>query len=158
MMRIRRADPAEAAFLTDLAFRSKALWGYDAAFMEQCRRELTVTADYIGSTDVYVLEEDGRVVGFHALEYSAPDRAELGLLFIEPHRVGAGFGSALLEHAVTHARSRGCTALVIQGDPHAEPFYRARGAVPIGSRPSASIPGRELPLFRIDLTADDVPV
>ncbi len=30
---IRRAQISEAAALTALAMRSKALWGYDAAFM-----------------------------------------------------------------------------------------------------------------------------
>jgi hypothetical protein len=39
--------------------------------------------------------------------------------------------------------------LVAQADPHAEGFYRAVGGEPIGSRESAKIPGRYLPLFKL---------
>jgi hypothetical protein len=57
----------------------------------------------------------------------------------------------LLDHARATASVLGYRTMIIQGDPHAAPFYRAMGGQLIGSRPSASIPGRELPLFRIDL-------
>jgi hypothetical protein len=36
---------------------------------------------------------------------------------------------------------------VIQGDPNAAEFYQRCGARKIGERPSASIPGRVLPLY-----------
>ncbi len=36
---IRRAKPEEAQLLTELCMRSKAYWGYDAAFLEGFRRE-----------------------------------------------------------------------------------------------------------------------
>ncbi|WP_067619878.1 hypothetical protein [Alicyclobacillus acidiphilus] len=42
---VRSADPSEAPVLTDIAFRSKAVWGYDDHFMEQCRDELTIRPD-----------------------------------------------------------------------------------------------------------------
>jgi len=42
--------------------------------------------------------------------------------------------------------------LTIQGDPHAEGFYLAVGALPAGKRDSASIPGRELPVYTITLS------
>ena len=45
--------------------------------------------------------------------------------------------------------------MLIQGDPHAEGFYRSIGARRIGTRLSESIPGRELPLFSIDLTLQE---
>jgi SAM-dependent methyltransferase len=41
--------------------------------------------------------------------------------------------------------------MLIQGDPNDARFYRAAGGEPAGSSPSASIPGRVLPLFRIKL-------
>ena len=41
---LRRANPEDAAALTALAFRSKASNGYDRAFMEACRAELTYSA------------------------------------------------------------------------------------------------------------------
>ena len=39
----RSATAADAAELTDIAFRSKAYWGYSEEFMEACREELTLT-------------------------------------------------------------------------------------------------------------------
>ena len=39
----RPATAADAPVLSNIAFRAKALWGYDAAFMEMCRDELTIT-------------------------------------------------------------------------------------------------------------------
>ena len=41
---------------------------------------------------------------------------------------------------------------LLGSDPHAEAFYLAAGAVRIGSRPSDSIAGRELPLLEFRFT------
>ncbi|MGH7506358.1 MAG: hypothetical protein ACRELX_11935, partial [Longimicrobiales bacterium] len=43
---IRDARSDDAGRLTALALRSKAVWGYDAVFMERCRPLLTVTPAY----------------------------------------------------------------------------------------------------------------
>ncbi len=40
---IRGARQDECALLSDLAFRSKASWGYGEQFMEDCRDELTIS-------------------------------------------------------------------------------------------------------------------
>ena len=58
-----------------------------------------------------------------------------------------------MRHATSTASTLGFKTMLIQGDPHAEAFYRVMGAVKIGARLSVSIPGRELPLYRIDLAA-----
>ncbi len=42
---IRPARADEARELGEPAFRSKAHWGYGAAFMEACREDLAVTED-----------------------------------------------------------------------------------------------------------------
>jgi hypothetical protein len=34
---IRSANPDEADFLTELALRSKAVWGYSQDFLDSCR-------------------------------------------------------------------------------------------------------------------------
>jgi len=46
--------------------------------------------------------------------------------------------------------------LVIQSDPNVEKFYRAAGGRSIEMRESASIPGRNLPLFIIELISETV--
>ena len=46
----------EADRLSDLAFRSKAHWGYSPEFMEACREELRVAVAAIAAGRVFVLE------------------------------------------------------------------------------------------------------
>ena len=50
---IRAARVGEAGFLSELALRSKAHWGYDAAFIEACRDELSVDADRLGDAEYW---------------------------------------------------------------------------------------------------------
>jgi hypothetical protein len=47
MAAVRPARPGEAAGLTGLCLRSKAHWGYDAAFMRLCVPSLTVKEEAI---------------------------------------------------------------------------------------------------------------
>ena len=144
-MVIRSAQPGEEAALTELAVRSKGHWGHDSAFLERARRELTVRPEHLERWIVRVAERDGAVVGVAAVD---PRAAELELLFVEPAAIGTGAGRALLRDALDRAREAGLGELTIESDPDAEPFYRAHGAKPVGTRISSAT-GRELPLLRI---------
>jgi len=144
---IRPAEPDEAHARTELTLRSKAHWGYDAAFMNAVTDELTVSRDMIAEHEVFVIEEHGHVAGFYALIVDGP-KAELSMLFIDPPAIGRSFGRALFEHAAREARALGATDLFIDADPFAEAFYLAQGAERIGESPSGSIPGRMLPRMR----------
>ncbi len=149
---LRPAAPWEADRLTALALRSKACWGHGDDFMAACRAELTVSAREIrdGPARYVIAGRGARVVGFRALAPgSCAGDHELEALFVEPAHLGTGVGRALLRHALAAAEAGGGRHLVIQGDPHAAGFYRAAGGVPAGSRESASVPGRHLPLFTI---------
>lgn len=155
--RIRAARPEDANQLTDLALRSKASWGYDAAFMHACVPVLTITPERIdpraarsgaGHELFFVLEDDGQVAGFVSLR-----DGELTNLFIEPSAQRRGYGRALFEHAVSVARELGWERMTILSDPFAEAFYAAMGARRVGLEPSdAGIPGRMLPRLQLDLS------
>ncbi|WP_437965595.1 GNAT family N-acetyltransferase [Sorangium sp. So ce260] len=149
---IRAALPEEAELLGALAFRSKAHWGYTREFMEACRAELSISPAYVAQHPTFVLLRGDEPLGFYTLEALNSTGVELGHLFVEPAEIGRGLGRALLAHAREEARARGYRVLVIQGDPHATPFYEACGARRVGEKPSASIPGRLLPLFELDLS------
>ncbi|MFE2055836.1 GNAT family N-acetyltransferase [Streptomyces sp. NPDC059446] len=151
-MRVRPGRPTEAAQLTALALRSKAHWGYDKAFMAACRDELTVLPGDTAGGRTLVAEEDGHILGFTTLSGEPPEGV-LAMMFVEPGAMGRGVGRLLFEQTMARAGRLGFEALTIDADPHAEPFYAARGAVRIGATPSGSIPGRELPLLRIALDA-----
>ena len=64
--RIRRARGHEAAALGGLAMRSKAHWGYDAAFMAACRAELDLTPGEVAESPVFPCEANGAILGQHS--------------------------------------------------------------------------------------------
>jgi GNAT superfamily N-acetyltransferase len=142
----------EAGLLSDLALRSKGHWGYDQAFLDACRDELTLTPADVRAKRAIVAERGGRVVGFYTLA-GDPPVASLDHLFVEPAEIGTGVGQALWRHAVAAAQALGFTRLEIEADPDAEAFYLAMGARRRGTVPSGSIAGRRLPLldYRIAL-------
>jgi GNAT superfamily N-acetyltransferase len=151
--RIRRAQAEEAAMLSELCCHSKAVWGYDAEFMELVRGALRVGTDRIAAGDVWVaVAANGEIAGIVALAPGdAPDTLDLDKLFVAPGRLRAGIGRTLLAHARAEARRRGGRRLTILADPNAAGFYERNGAVRIGMAPSDAVSGRLLPLYEIRL-------
>ncbi len=121
--------------------------------MEACRDELVVSREKIqdSKNQYLVAESAGEVLGFYALERLSAAEFELEALFVEPLHIGTGVGRALIRHALQAVAGAGGRELLIQGDPNAEKFYCAAGGKLIGTRESASIPGRFLPLFAISV-------
>ncbi|MEU3228237.1 GNAT family N-acetyltransferase [Streptomyces sp. NPDC006976] len=140
---IRAARDEEASFLSDLALRSKAHWGYDAEFLASCREELTLRGPELAGRRTAVAERDGTILGFTTFE-GEPPHGVLGMMFVDPDAIGQGIGRLLFTRAVETARALGFTRFTIDADPNAEPFYEAMGGVPVGRVPSGSIPGRAL--------------
>jgi len=150
MFELRTPRYDEAAVLTDLCLRSKAVWGYDEAFMQACRGELTLTASTMQSSHLQVAEIGGHLVGVAQVTVKG-ELAELDKLFVEPTHLRSGAGKALFEWATTTARDSGAVFMVIDADPDAVGFYRRMGAVDDGTAPSGSIPGRLLPRLKLQL-------
>ena len=148
---VRPARPDEAALVSDLALRSKGHWGYDAAFLEACREELTVSPQWCEAGTVLVAD-DGSVLGFVAIAGEPPD-GELAHLFVEPAAMGRGLGGLLTRAALDLAADLGMRRLHLDADPHAEAFYRRVGAERVGESPSGSIPGRVLPAMVLAVPA-----
>jgi GNAT superfamily N-acetyltransferase len=95
---------------------------------------------------------DGSLAGVVALAPGEqPDTLDLDKLFVEPRHIRAGFGRALLDHALQEARFRGAKRLTILADPFAAPFYERNGARRIGEAPSNAIPGRLVPFYEMTL-------
>lgn len=146
----RNGGPADAAVLSALALRSKALWPYDEAFIAACKDELTYSEAQLEDRHMIfrVAEIDKVVAAFAALDLRKAGEEELLALFVDPLFVRQGLGQQLWRDAVRVATSRGVRALQIASDPYAEPFYAAMGARRIGGIASQSIAGRVLPLMR----------
>jgi N-acetylglutamate synthase-like GNAT family acetyltransferase len=141
---LRRAGPEDAGALTRLALISKAAWGYDTAFMAACRAELTVRRENVARDPTYLVEAEGRVLGFYQLGLDGAV-AEVRMMFVAPEALRSGLGRRLWAHLEETARAAGVTRLEVDSDPHAEAFYRAMGMRRVGEAPSGSIPGRMLP-------------
>ncbi|MCB9608374.1 MAG: GNAT family N-acetyltransferase [Polyangiaceae bacterium] len=167
MLRGRTAEAEDAAVLSGLALRSKAVWGYSEDFMARCREELTLTPNQLEEDWGYLYEDadaagSERVVGFVLVSRCSRDRLqqfpeaisagvafEVEALFVEPQRLGQGVGKRLFEKAREYAARVSPTGeLWIQSDPNAEAFYLRCGAVRVGELESASVRGRWLPLLR----------
>ncbi len=147
---IRAPDLAELPALSDLCMRSKAAWGYDAAFMAACRRELSFDLHDLKSSHIAVATRGEDVVGVAQVR-AAGNEADLAKVFVEPAAMRRGVGQALFAWALDTARALGASRMVIEADPDAAPFYRRLGAREAGLVPSGSIAGRMLPKLVIEL-------
>ncbi|MEW2584642.1 GNAT family N-acetyltransferase [Streptomyces virginiae] len=155
MVKVRAARPAEAEALTGLVMRSKAHWGYDAAFLAACAAELRIRPDEVAARRIVVAEDaEGTVLGLASLEGGAP-LATLGLLFVEPSAIGQGVGRVLYRDVLRRAVQLGVRRLVIDSDPHAAGFYRAMGAV---AEPTASVTPAGLPGALVRFEAAPAPL
>ncbi|WP_275184753.1 GNAT family N-acetyltransferase [Bradyrhizobium sp. CSA112] len=151
---IRPPTIDELSVLSDLCFRSKAVWGYDVEFMEVCRGELSLEPRDLELTPIAVAEHDGKPIGVAQLRV-VDDEADLLKLFVEPGALRSGTGKALLAWATDVAKKLGATRLTIEADPDAAPFYRRMGAYDVGQAPSGSVPGRMLPKLAMNLYPAD---
>ena len=80
---IRAPTIDELSGLSDLCFRSKAVWGYDEEFMDACRGELSFEPRDLELTPVAVAEHDGKPIGVAQLKV-VDDEVDLLKLFVEP--------------------------------------------------------------------------
>ena len=145
---IRPARQAEAAVLSAIAMDSKAHWGYDAAFMENCRAEMSVSPEDIEAQTVVVAQVGPDIAGFYSLEPDGTGGGELHKLFVRPDFIGHGIGRRLFEDVCHHASGAGFHAIFLDSDPYALGFYEQMGCSVIGKAPSGSISGRMLPRLR----------
>jgi GNAT superfamily N-acetyltransferase len=155
-MIIRPARPEEAAAISALALRSKGHWGYDAAFLDACRADLTIDPAWCDGVRLVVAEDDGVLLGYARID-GGPPAAELAGLFVDPPAIGRGVGRRLLRHATGIAAELGIRTLEIDSDPYAEPFYLHAGAVRTGASPSTVDPGRLLPRLELAVTSPRPP-
>ncbi len=98
MLHLRPARPDEAGLLTELCLRSKAVWGYDEAFMQACRAELTLSPADIAGSSLQVAVDGDAVTGVVQVAVDG-ENADLAKLFIAPSTIRAGVGRALFDWA-----------------------------------------------------------
>lgn len=156
-IRIRRAEPDEAATLTEIAHAAKRHWGYPENWIERWKDDLTITPEFISQNEVYVALAGEEIAGCGAIVFDGA-LAELEHMWIRPEHMGTGVGRALFLHIKERAVNLGVPELEISSDPNAEGFYQRMGARRIGDVKS-EIEGepRVLPRMAVDLHKKEPP-
>jgi ribosomal protein S18 acetylase RimI-like enzyme len=147
---IRRARPADADTLTNIARAAKAHWNYAPELLEAWREELTIRREAVLDHPTFVIETGGGIAGWCRL-LEEHGEVELQHFWIAPQSMRQGLGRVLLAHVCGELAQAGVEWLAIEADPNAEPFYVACGAVRTGEL-AAPIPGepdRVRPLLRL---------
>jgi len=152
---IRAAAARDLPALRDVAYRSKAYWGYDQAFMDAVEASLGPDERELAE-GVYCVEHGGVTTGFYSFK-TIDGMYFLHSLFVVPEKIGCGVGKRLWHHAVDHARRTGHSHFMIESDPNAEKFYLHMGARRVGEIVSESS-GRSLPLLRFECPTRGAPV
>lgn len=149
-MMIRKAMNKDSKILSELAYKSKAYWGYPKEFLERCKDDLTVTAKYLEQNLVYVMEKNYEIIAFYSISVS---EKKLDALFIHPEYIGKGLGRVLWLDLLRKAKQLHMEELMIDSDPYAEAFYLKMGAKRIGEIQSTVFTDRHLPLLcvKVDL-------
>ncbi|MFJ8118430.1 GNAT family N-acetyltransferase [Bacillus mycoides] len=147
---IRKAKKKDSKRLSELAYNSKAHWGYSKEFLEKCKDDLTFTAQYIENNHIYVMEENNEIIGFYSL---STIEQKLEALFIDPNCIGKGIGKLLWSHLLQQAKQLPIKEFTIDSDPYAEAFYLKMGAKRIGDIQSTVFSNRRLPLLCMEVEA-----
>jgi GNAT superfamily N-acetyltransferase len=124
---IRPAIPAERRQLEALQWRASLGNEGDRDALLRHPDAIDLPSEQIAAGGVFVLEQDGAIVGFSAILRRADGDTELDALFVEPDIQRRGIGRRLLEHCAEVARTTGSSALHVIGNAHAKEFYLSCG-------------------------------
>jgi GNAT superfamily N-acetyltransferase len=117
---IRRARPDDADAIAQLYERSFATLTF-LPVLHTLAEHRTWFRRVLAQDEVWVHEEDGKVLGFAALS-----ERRLDYLYVEPSATGRGIGSALLQRAKAR-RPGGFTLWAFQQNEGARRFYERHG-------------------------------
>jgi GNAT superfamily N-acetyltransferase len=112
---------------------------------------------------VWVVEDDGRIVGFASTSPSRDsdaslDTAELGAIYLDQSVVGRGIGRALLTRAMRDLREWGfrrATLWVLATNARARRFYEIAGWRPDGTEKAETLGGFEAREVRYAIDLQD---
>jgi GNAT superfamily N-acetyltransferase len=124
---IRPAIPAERKALEALQWRASLGNEGDRDALLRHPDAIDLPTEQIVAGGVFVLEQDGAIVGFSAILPREDGDTELDALFVEPQIQRRGIGRKLLEHCAAAARLAGSRGLHVIGNEHAKAFYLSCG-------------------------------
>ena len=145
MIHIRKSIPVDAPALTAI-WRESVLATHDFLSREDFNEiETLVGEQYLPIVEVWVIEDDGKPVGFMGMTESNIDS-----LFISPDQRGKGIG----KHMIAHVKALVGTLTVDVNEQNVQGvgFYRHMGFVETG-RSETDDQGRPYPLLHMRLKA-----
>lgn len=149
-MKIEKAIHTDAKALTALTIRSKAHWDYSAEQIEIWKPDLTISAEYIATNAVFVLNDREQLIGYYSYLVLDEVKMKLDNIFIDPTFIGKGYGKILMEHLLSEAKQKGFDKIVLDSEPNAEAFYHKFGFKVIGQL-ETSIKNRFLPIMELSI-------
>jgi len=142
MPHIRLSSATDAPALTEI-WRASVRATHDFLSPEDFREiETLVSEHYLPNAEVWVIEDDGRPVGFMGLTDNQIDS-----LFIAPDQRGKGIGKRLIAHAQS-LNGGTLTVDVNEQNVQAVGFYRHMGFIETG-RSETDDQGRPYPLIHM---------
>jgi ribosomal protein S18 acetylase RimI-like enzyme len=138
---IRTAIPAERRALEALQWRASLGNEGDRDALLRHPDAIDLPLEQITAGGVFVLEQDGAIVGFSAILPRDDGDTELDALFVDPSTQRRGIGRKLIDHCADIARSMGSRALHVVGNIHAKQFYLSCGFTIVGSFETRFGPG-----------------
>ena len=140
-MVIRTAIPAERRTLEALQWRASLGNEGDRDALLRHPDAIDLPLEQITAGGVFVLEQDGAIVGFSAILPRDDGDTEVDALFVEPGIQRRGIGRKLIDHCAEMARSTGSSALHVVGNIHAKKFYLSCGFTIVGTFETRFGPG-----------------
>lgn len=128
-----------------LAIRSKAYWKYPAAYFEEAKPLLKLSALQIGQGWGEIAATPDQWLGYYFILPSFGE-CQLEHLWVDPDYIGTGVGKKLLRQAIESVRKAGFHDTIrVHSDPDAEGFYLKQGFRRVGEVPSKVEGGPRLP-------------
>lgn len=148
---ISRATTNDADSLTEIAISAKRHWNYPEAWIQEWLPQLTISAEYISTNEVWMATDKEKPTAFYSISQNE-EGYELGHLWVLPEYIGKGIGKQLLGHALERCKLRNISTLKIYADPNAQTFYEKMGAKKITEHHSDLFgEDRVLPIMEIKL-------
>jgi GNAT superfamily N-acetyltransferase len=123
---IRRARGDEVPLLREIQLASKAYWGYSEETMSRFAEVISMSSEYFGTHEVWVIAAHRSVRGWYSL-LLRDDVCELHNMWVLPTDIGRGLGRQLYEHARARAEASGASRFEWEAEPNAAGFYAHMG-------------------------------
>ena len=142
---IRSAKATDLQAVNALMHGSSAYQGDYYAIIEN----YFVTEQYLAANQVFVAEQNGKLLGFYGLIVG--DIPDLDLMFVSDAAQGLGVGRMLFEHMKQAAGQKGIANVQIGAHPSAVGFYERMGAVRVGTCPPTPKISWARPLLKLHI-------